>query len=134
MGDKMLRKYEGCPLGRTARTVMFVVLEACPTFSTKIIDSGVTIAMDNYFTGAALLRSLPTRDIFAVGTLRSNRVGLDGAMELWEGEGMVAKERGDMLMARSDELAVIKWIDSQAVHILSTYHIFDEHWKALSYT
>lgn len=133
VSDPRLRKYEGCPLGRTTRTVLYVLLEACPTFSAKIIDSGVTVAMDNFFTGVALLRSLATRDIFAVGTLRGNRVGLDGAIEMWEAQGMVAKERGEMVMARSDGLAIIKWIDSQPVHLLSSKHIFEEDWEALPY-
>ena len=66
--DKKLRPHENCPLGRTARTLLYVALEACPEFSTKIVISGVTIAMDNYFTSAALLLALATRDIFVVGT------------------------------------------------------------------
>ena len=133
-GDKKLRPYEGCPLGRSARTVLYVLLEACPTFSEKIIHSGVTVAMDNFFTGAALLRSLATRDIFAVGTLRGNRTGVDGANALWEREGMTATERGDMVMARSNELVIIKWIDSQVVHLMSTKHIFVDDWIPLPYT
>ena len=38
-GDEKLRPYEGCPLGRSARTVLYVLLQACPTFSEKIINS-----------------------------------------------------------------------------------------------
>lgn len=90
--------------------------------------------MDNFFTGASLLRSLASRDIFAVGTLRSNRVGLDGAIELWDGEGLTATKRGDMLMARADELSVVKWIDSQPVHHMSTRHIFEGDWAPIPYT
>ena len=63
--DKKLRPHENCPLGRTARTLLYVALEACPEFSTKIVNSGVTIAMDNYFTSAALLLALATRDILS---------------------------------------------------------------------
>ncbi|CAN0269748.1 unnamed protein product, partial [Pylaiella littoralis] len=74
-GDPQLRVYTDCPLGNTARTVLHVMLDVYKPFSQKVIDSGVTIAMDNYFTSAALFLCLATRDIFAVGTLRSNRVG-----------------------------------------------------------
>ena len=77
------------------------------------MNSGVTVAMNNIFTGAVLLRSLATCDI-------GNPTGLDGANALWEREGMTATERGDMLMARLNELAIIKWIDSQVVHLMST--------------
>ena len=119
--------YEGSG-GRSAPTVRYVLLKACPTFSEKIINSGVSVAMANFFTGAALLQSLATRDIFAVGTLRGNRTGLNGANALWEREGITATERGDMLMARSNELTIIKWIDSQVVRLMSTKHIFVDDW------
>ncbi|CAB1108829.1 unnamed protein product [Ectocarpus sp. CCAP 1310/34] len=92
---------------------MYVLLEACETFSDKIIGSGVTVAMDNFFTGAALLRCLATRDIFAVGTLTRQPHGVDLANYIWSKEGMKATERGQMLTARSDELVIVKKIDSQ---------------------
>lgn len=127
--------YTDCPLGNTARTVLHVVLDVCKPFSQKIIDSGVTIAMDNYFTSAPLFLCLATHDIFAVGTLRSNRVGLDGAQKLWKDKGMKAIERGEMTMARSPaELAVTTWVDSQVVHFLSTKHIFETDWLPVVYT
>ena len=122
--DKKWRPHEGCPFGRSARTVLDLLLEACPTFSVRILDSNVTVAMGNFFTRVALLRSLATRDIFAVGTLCGNPTGLDGANALWEREEMAATERGDMLMVCLNELAIIKWMDSQVVHLMSTKHIF----------
>lgn len=132
--DKRLRPYDSCPLGRTARTVLFVALEACQEFSTKIIDSGVTIAMDNYFTSAALLLALASRDIFAVGTLRSNRSGLDGAEQLWAKHDMVVKERGEMTMARAGDLVIIKWMDSVEVRLMTTKHVFEADWVPMEYT
>ncbi|CAN0417718.1 unnamed protein product [Pylaiella littoralis] len=125
LGDLQLRGFKDCPLGNTARTALHVVLDARKTFSDKIVDSGVTIAMDNYFASAALLLSLATRDIFTVGTLRSNRVGLDGAMKLWKDKDMKATKRGEMVMARSpSEIAVITWVDSQVVNLLWSKQIF----------
>ena len=132
--DKKLRPHENCPLGRTARTLLYVALEACPEFSTKIVNSGVTLAMDNYFTSAALLLALATRDIFVVGTLRSNRSGLDGAEQLWAKHGMVVVERGDMAMARAGELVVIKWMDTNEVRLMTTRHIFESDWVPMEYT
>ena len=132
--DKKLRPHENCPLGRTARTLLYVALEACPEFSTKIVNSGVTIAMDNYFTSAALLLALATRDIFVVGTLRSNRSGLDGAEQLWAKHAMVVVERGDMAMARAGELVVIKWMDTNEVRLMTTRHIFESDWVPMEYT
>ena len=130
--DKKLRPHENCPLGRTARTLLYVALEACPEFSTKIVNSGVTLAMDNYFTSAALLLALATRDIFVVGTLRSNRSGLDGAEQLWAKHAMVVVERGDMAMARAGEL-VINWMDTNEVRLMTTRHIFESDWVPMEY-
>ncbi|CAB1112025.1 unnamed protein product [Ectocarpus sp. CCAP 1310/34] len=132
-GDIKLRPHATCPLGRSARTVLYVLLEACPTFSDKIVGSGITVAMDNFFTGASLVRCLATRDIFAVGTLRGNRTGVDLAKHLWDKEGLKATERGDMLTARSDELVIVKWIDSQEVYLMSTKHVFEDEWAPLAY-
>ena len=113
---------------------MYVALEACPEFSNKIANSAVTIAMDNYFTSAALLLALATRDIFVVGTLRSNRSGLDGAEQLWANHGIVVIERGDMAMARAGELVVIKWMDTNQVRLMTTRHIFESDWVPVEYT
>lgn len=132
--DIKLRPHEGCPLGRTARTLLYVALEACPELSAKIINSGVTIAMDNYFTSAALLLALASKDIFVVGTLRSNRSGLDGAEQLWAKHNMVVKKRGDMTMARAGELAVVKWMDTAEVRLMTTKHIFEIDWVPIAYT
>ncbi|CAB1097497.1 unnamed protein product [Ectocarpus sp. CCAP 1310/34] len=96
-GDIKLRPHASCPIGKSARTVVYVLLEACETFSDKIIGSGVTVAMDNFFTGAALLRYLATRDIFAVRTPRGNRTGVDLSNYIWSKEGMKVTERGQML-------------------------------------
>lgn len=86
--------YRDCPLGNKSRTVLHLVLDTCKTFSDKIVNSGVTIAMNNYAISAALLVSLATRDISAVGTLRRNRAGLDGATKLWKENEMKATNPG----------------------------------------
>ena len=69
-----------------------------------------------------------------VGTLRSNRSGLDGAEQLWAKHGMVVIERGDMAMARAGELVVIKWMDTNEVRLMTTRHIFESDWVPMEYT
>ena len=98
----------------------------CSTFYEKIINSDANVVLNNIFMGVALLRSFATRYIFALSILRGNRTALNGANALWEREKMTATECGDILMARSDEPEIIKWIDSHAVHLMSTKHIFVE--------
>ena len=47
---------------------------------------------------------------------------------------MVVKKRGDMTMARAGELAVIKWMDTVEVRLMSTKHIFEIDWVPVEYT
>ena len=53
---------------------------------------------------------------------------------LWEREGITATERGDMLIARSNELTIIKWIDSQVVRLMSDQAHVCGRLVPLSYT
>ena len=58
--------------------------------------------MDNYFTSATLLLCLASHDIFAVGTVRKNRMGMDGALEFWAESDMSTVDRADMLLRGTD--------------------------------
>ena len=100
-GDKELRRTEKCPLGRTTRMVLHVLLKSCRAFGRQMDGSGVSIAMDNYFTSATLLLCLASHDIFAVGTVRKNRIGMDGALQFWAESKKSTVDRGDMLFARN---------------------------------
>lgn len=132
-GDKKLRPTEKCPLGRTTRMVLHVLLKACPEFGRQLDGSGVSVAMDNYFTSATLLLCLATHDIFAVGTVRKNRMGMGGALQFWKEKKESTKDRGDMLFARNGHLTVVEWIDSKVVHFMSSMHIFESDFVPLEF-
>jgi hypothetical protein len=44
-------------------------------------NKGHVVAMDNYFTSVSLFKDLLDRDIYATGTLRSNRVGIPSILK-----------------------------------------------------
>ena len=132
-GDKELRRTEKCPLGRTTRMVLHVLLKSCRAFGRQIDGSGVSIAMDNYFTSATLLLCLASHDIFAVGTVRENRIGMDGALQFWAESDMSTVDRADMLFARNGHLTVVEWIDSKVVHFMSSMHIFESDFVPLEF-
>ena len=113
---------EDCPLGKIPNLVMQCMLHSCPELTVKVNDSGVHVAMDNFFTSPTLLLCLETHKIYGVGTVRTNRIGLKGAVELFRAEGSKLSNKGDMNFARSGTLAVVEWKDTKIVTLASTIH------------
>lgn len=120
-GDPKLRPYMNCPLGRTTRHVLHVLLGECEILRQKLHGSGCFIAMDNYFTSPTLFACLASHDIFAVGTCRTNRTS--GALPYLESLGREIPDRGDMSFCRSGDLAFVQWKDSKDIVLCSTTHI-----------
>ena len=62
--------YDGPKLAR-AKMLPVVVLQLCTVFPS---ECNFKLAFDNYFMSLLFLRHLKNRQIFSVGTIRSNRV------------------------------------------------------------
>lgn len=120
-GDPRLRQWYNCPLGRTARTVLWVLLHACEELGQQIQGSGVYMAMDNFFTSPTLFECLQTHDVFAVGTCRANRTS--GATSYWQSRERTLTKRGEMIFGRSGEMVFVQWRDSRDIIWCSTIHI-----------
>ncbi len=71
--------------------------------------------MDNFYTSPHLFQALKTKNIYAYGTVHSNRKGLP--KDLKPDKNMA---RGEEDSRYSDGLYCIKWLDSKAVLMLST--------------
>lgn len=81
-------------------------------------DKNHKLFMDNLFTSLPLLRQLRTFNIFVLGTLRANRTP-DVHQHLVDPKLL---QRGWSTMATSDDnITVIRWLDTKAVHTISTY-------------
>ena len=63
--------------------VVWGLLHACEAFAVHLRDSGVHVAMDNYFSSPIIMGCLATHLIFVVGTLQSNGAGVGGAPATW---------------------------------------------------
>ena len=104
--------------------VLWVLLHACEAFAVQLRDSGVHVAMDNYFSSPILMGCLATNLIFAVGTLRSNRAGVSGALATWTSKKVQVVEKGAMTFLRWGNMSITQWVDKKKVFFLSTVHIF----------
>ena len=104
--------------------VLWVLLHACEAFASQLRDSGVHVAMDNYFSSPLLMGCLATHLIFAVGTLRSNRAGVGGALAMWASKNVKVAEKGAMAFLRWGNMSITQWIDKKKFCFFSTVHIF----------
>ena len=77
------KEWKDDPLGRTVRMVLWVLLGACAAFFTQLKESGVHVAVDNYFSSPMFMGCLATHLNFAVGTVRRKKAGLGGALAHW---------------------------------------------------
>jgi len=77
------------------------------------------VYFDNFFTGADLLLFLRNDQIFACGTVRSNKSGLIPKNQTLDKTIKV----GDFeFQTSSTKHRWIKWMDKKAVYFLSNYH------------
>lgn len=135
--DPTFRAHENSELGKVVCMLLFILFEASPALAAHMDGSGAIIAMDNYFCSPLLLLCLRQHNIFGVGTLRSNRIGLTGARRFWgQGEAEI-KERGDMRVAYTTDarfpLQIVEWVDSRIVMLASTAHVFEGDDEPLEY-
>ena len=93
--------------------VLWVLLHACEAFASQLRDSGVHVAMDDYFSSPLLMGCLATHLIFAVGTLRSNRAGVGGALAMWASKNVKVAEKGAMAFLRWGNMSITQWIDKK---------------------
>lgn len=103
-------------LGKSAA----VVGTLCKTLPKNV---GHKIYCDNYFTSPDLFMYLVSNGVYAVGTVRSNR--LKGADSKLKSAKELQKEgRGSMdyvVDGNSGCLCVVRWFDNNAVNLLSNY-------------
>lgn len=136
-GDPLLRDHANKELGRIPTMVLFILFEACPALKEHMEGSGRILVMDNYFCSPLLLLCLRQHNIYGVGTLRSERIGISGAERFWGRTGAQISARGDMRVAHTTDsrfpLQLVEWVDSKRVMIGSTVHIFDGDGDGVEY-
>lgn len=85
--------------------------------ASSIVGKGHVLFFDNYFTSLPLMENLKANNIYACGTVRSQRKMLP----------VLAKDselkRGDMdWRVSANDVLFVKWKDNRVVHFLSTAH------------
>jgi hypothetical protein len=84
-------------------------------------NKGHVVVMDNYFTGVGLFKKLLTRGIYAIGTVRSNRVGLPVQLSDTKEFNKNVQGTMDWRMHDSREVSCVVWKDKKSVLLLSTH-------------
>ena len=74
--------------------------------------------MDNFFSSVPLFLDLMKEQIYACGTLRSDRKYLPADLKAVAKKGL--RSRGDFEFRQDEELVMIVWQDTKPVYMLST--------------
>ena len=77
---------------------------------------------DNYYTSAALATSLLEKNIYVVGTVRTNRQGFPDILKSDAKKLEKYADRGATRYARDNQILFQQWKDNRVVSMLSTVH------------
>ena len=84
--------------------------------SSKLLNTGHFIYLDNYYTSPELFEELYFRETYACGTDRENHKGLPEALKMSE------LKKGDGHFQRNGPVLTTRGCDKRAAFILSTIH------------
>jgi hypothetical protein len=102
--------------GNMARNVVLGLMEG-------LEGKGHVLVTDNYFSSIGLFTELANRDIYATGTMRSNRVGLPSEfknLHMWDRSIQGTLE---WKMHASKGVASVMWKDKRPVILISTHAV-----------
>lgn len=133
IGDPKLHRWASDPLGRTCRMVLYVLFVHNEFLRQQILQSGVMLACDNFFTSPTLFLCLAAHGVYAVGTLKSTLRGAAAAMKWWAKNGKKTSSKHDMLFLRWGEVAFTLWKDAKDVFICTTIHVYHTYFKGVPY-
>ncbi|XP_036412767.1 piggyBac transposable element-derived protein 3-like [Colossoma macropomum] len=94
-----------------------VVVKLCETLPS---NQNYKVFADNFFSSAPLVLKLLQREIYFVGTLRSNRLA---GCQLEDEKDLAKRGRGsfDVRVEKEESIAIVKWYDNRSVTLISSY-------------
>jgi hypothetical protein len=102
-----------------ARLAQKVVLDLVA----DVQDKDHAISMDNFFTFVGLFKELASIQIYATGTVRTNRIGLPSALKNTRAFKNVLQGTLEWRMHETRRMARVLWKDKKPVLLLSTHAI-----------
>jgi hypothetical protein len=84
---------------------------------------GHVITIDNFFTSVGVLQELARMQIYATGTIRSNRVGLPLVLKDRSAFRNATQGTLEWRMHESCKMACVLWKDKKPILLLSTHAI-----------
>ncbi|XP_049906805.1 piggyBac transposable element-derived protein 3-like [Epinephelus moara] len=103
-----------------------IVVKLCETLPS---NQNYKVFADNLFSSAPLVLKLLQRQIYFVGTLRSNRLA---GCQLEDEKSLAKRGRGsvDVRVEKEERMAIVKWYDNRSVTLISSYCAIEPQDKA----